>query len=100
MLSVDFEAQAAYLQLSSGQVAQTTEVGPVNVDVDDLGVVVGVEILNLNAVIPMDTLRDQFAFPQGSDGDLERLRSLRMMQLEPSRGGTVSGAQTDRLQIA
>jgi len=56
-LTVDFAADAAYLTLSDHQVVETCEVtAGVLVDLDDMRVVVGVEVLTLDAHIPRDRL--------------------------------------------
>ena len=56
-LTVDFAAHAAYLALSRHDVVETCEVAPgVLVDLDDMLVVVGVEVLALDAFIPRDRL--------------------------------------------
>jgi uncharacterized protein YuzE len=56
-LTVDFAADAAYLALSRHDVVETCEVAPgVLVDLDDMLVVVGVEVLALDAFIPRDRL--------------------------------------------
>ena len=56
-LTVDFAADAAYLALSDHEVVETCEVSPgVLVDLDDLRMVVGVEVLALDAFIPRERL--------------------------------------------
>jgi uncharacterized protein YuzE len=57
VLSVDYAADAAYLRLSDGEVRETCEVSPgVLVDLDEMRVVVGVEVLTLDTYIPRDQL--------------------------------------------
>lgn len=54
VLEVDRGAGAAYLSLSDNEVDRTVEVVPeVQVDLDKFGVAVGVEILDLNMVVPI-----------------------------------------------
>lgn len=56
-LTVDFASDAAYLRLSDHDVVETCEVTPsVLVDLDDMRIVVGVEVLTLDALIPRDQL--------------------------------------------
>jgi uncharacterized protein YuzE len=56
-LTVDFAADAAYLALPDHEVVETCEVSPgVLVDLDDLRMVVGVEVLALDAFIPRERL--------------------------------------------
>jgi uncharacterized protein YuzE len=54
---LDRDAGAAYLRLSTKSVARTVEFNEdIYVDLDDMGVVVGVELLDLMTLIPMDDL--------------------------------------------
>jgi uncharacterized protein YuzE len=54
---LDRDAGAAYLRLSTNRVARTVEFSEdIYVDLDAMGVVVGVELLDLMAPIPMDSL--------------------------------------------
>lgn len=56
-LQVDDEAGAAYLRLSANPVARTVEFNDdIWVDVDELNVVVGVEVLDLDTSVPLDEL--------------------------------------------
>lgn len=56
-VKLDRDAGAAYLRLSTNSVARTVEFREdVYVDLDAVGVVVGVELLDLMAPIPMDEL--------------------------------------------
>lgn len=60
-LEMDHDANAAYIRLSDDAVDRTIEVtNSVLVDLNSLNVVVGVEVLSLNAEIPFGLLRDQF----------------------------------------
>lgn len=56
-VQLDSDAGAAYLRLSTNSVARTVEFNEdIYVDLDGMGVVVGVELLDLMTPIPMDTL--------------------------------------------
>lgn len=56
-VKLDRDAGAAYLRLSTNRVARTVEFSEdIYVDLDVTGVVVGVELLDLTAKIPMDVL--------------------------------------------
>lgn len=56
-IDIDQSADAAYIRLSDKAVARTVELTEdVYVDLDELGVAVGVEILSLAAVIPFARL--------------------------------------------
>lgn len=58
-VSLDSEADAAYIALSDAPVDETVELSDsVFVDVDTMGVVVGIEVLGLGTNIPFDKLRD------------------------------------------
>lgn len=60
-LTVDRAAQAAYITLLSDAVAVTEQVcDAVLVDLNDLGVVVGVEFLALDAEIPLAKLHTDY----------------------------------------
>ncbi|PZS39150.1 MAG: hypothetical protein DLM62_09840 [Pseudonocardiales bacterium] len=56
-VKLDRDAGAAYLRLSTNSVARTVEFNEdIYVDLDAMGVVVGVELLDLMTAIPMDAL--------------------------------------------
>jgi uncharacterized protein YuzE len=56
-VKVDRDAGAAYLRLSTNSIARTLEFSDdIYVDLDAMGVVVGVELLDLMTPIPMDAL--------------------------------------------
>lgn len=60
VLEIDLTANAAYLQLTDEEVARTVEVTPeIQVDLDRLGVATGVEILDLNQPVPVETISKQ-----------------------------------------
>ncbi|MGH3889727.1 MAG: DUF2283 domain-containing protein [Pseudonocardiaceae bacterium] len=59
-VKLDRDAGAAYLRLSTNSIARTVEFSEdINVDLDAMGVVVGVELHDLNIPIPMDALASQ-----------------------------------------
>ncbi|MBV8994095.1 MAG: DUF2283 domain-containing protein [Pseudonocardiales bacterium] len=60
-VKIDTEAGAAYLRLGCGQVARTVEFDEViYVDLDQFGVVVGIELLDLDTSLPLDELAARF----------------------------------------
>jgi uncharacterized protein YuzE len=60
-LAVDIDAEAAYITLSDKNVAKTVEHSDcVLVDLDDMRVAVGVELLDLDATIPFDELTKKY----------------------------------------
>lgn len=74
-LSIDFDADAAYLQLHEGEVVETQEVAPgVLVDLDQNRVVLGIEILDLDVFIPYTVLIQQFHVRQDEVRFLDYIR--------------------------
>jgi uncharacterized protein YuzE len=60
-VKIDTEAGAAYLRLGRGQVERTVEFGEaLYVDLDQFGVVVGIELLDLDTSLPLDELDARF----------------------------------------
>jgi len=60
-LSIDLEADAAYLKVSDNTVVRTSEVSPgVQVDLDEYNMVVGVEVLALDVEIPVEELTTKY----------------------------------------
>lgn len=64
-VEVDFTSDAAYVLVQDAPVASTVALtDEVNVDLDEYGVVVGVEILTLVSEWPMDAVAAAFHLPQ------------------------------------
>ncbi len=60
-VDIDQDAGAAYVQLSVGQVARTVEFSEdLNIDLDQHGVVVGIELLDLGRAIPLDDIAERY----------------------------------------
>jgi len=60
-LEIDHEAGAAYLQFSDSMVTRSVEfIDDVIVDLDEHGVVIGIEILDLTKSVPLDRLAEEF----------------------------------------
>lgn len=60
-LEIDQEVGAAYLRFTENSVDRTVEFDDdINVDLDEHGVVVGFELLDLQKSIPLDQLTDEF----------------------------------------
>ncbi len=74
-LFVDFEANAAYLEVSGNVVVETCEAAPgVLIDLDEFGCAVGIEVLSLSLKIPVSAIeRDYHVRPS----DLEVLKQIR-----------------------
>jgi uncharacterized protein YuzE len=74
-VSVDIEANAAYITMSDEPIVSTIEVtDEVLVDLDAMRVVVGIEVLRIDAEIPFTRLVDEFHV---HSDDVELLRLLR-----------------------
>lgn len=74
-VSVDFDANAAYIAMSDEDVAATREASQeILVDLDQFGVVAGIEFLRIDAEIPFQKLIDDFHV---HSDDVDRLRALR-----------------------
>lgn len=75
IVEVDATANAAYIAMSDNKTTETVEVGDeVLVDLDELRVVVGIELLRIDADIPFQKLIDDFHV---HSDDVETLRRLR-----------------------
>lgn len=60
-VEIDLDADAAYIELAPGTVVDTRAVNDqVNVDLDEHGVVLGIETLRVNAEIPFFDLETRF----------------------------------------
>lgn len=85
-VSIDNEADAAYISLSHDPVHRTVSVSDeVNVDLNDMGVVVGIEVLSLAADIPY---ADLIALHHVHSVVVENLRLI-----QPSVGSFISRVQ-------
>ncbi|TFC20062.1 DUF2283 domain-containing protein [Cryobacterium algoritolerans] len=74
-VSIDIEANAAYIAMSDEPVASTKHVTDVVlVDLDAMNVVVGIEVLRIDGEIPFQRLIDEFHV---HSKDVELLRLLR-----------------------
>lgn len=92
ILEVDRDAGAAYLTLSDNEVVSTVEVVPeVQVDLDEFGVAVGVEILDLNMVVPVSKIASQCHVKTDKLGALTALRGTvnsLVMRVSPQGSAT------------
>lgn len=57
-MTYDPEADAAYIRIASGRVAETAEAGPFAYDMDERGRVFGIEILSASRVLAPGAWRD------------------------------------------
>lgn len=73
-VTVDLDADAAYILMTNRRVAESRVLGDGTVvDLDDMGIVVGVEVLALDARIPFQRLIEEFHV---HTDDVEYLRLL------------------------
>jgi uncharacterized protein YuzE len=90
VVEIDQLAEAAYVRFSNNRVVRTEELDDAtNIDLDEHGMVVGVELLDLSATIPFDLLADRAHIDSRS---IEMLRQIAVDQ------GKASYAASDRLQ--
>lgn len=74
-VTVDLEANAAYILMSDEEVARTVAVSDeVMIDLDKFGIAAGIECLRIEAEIPFQKLIDDFHV---HSTDVEKLRRLR-----------------------
>ncbi|MGB3956166.1 MAG: DUF2283 domain-containing protein [Brooklawnia sp.] len=67
VLTIDRDADAAYLRLGDGAVASTVNVSRgVLVDLDEFNVAVGIEVLELDVEIPFDQLVREYHIPSST----------------------------------
>lgn len=60
-VSVDVDIDAAYISLSGKEISVTRELAPdVLIDLDEFGVVSGIELTSVAAEVPMDKLVEKF----------------------------------------
>jgi uncharacterized protein YuzE len=73
---VDMNVKAAYIQFTDELIVETVELTPsVLVDIDETDTVVGVELLSLSAVIPVDVIESTYRF--AAPEHQQMLRQLR-----------------------
>ena len=94
-LEVDANLGAAYLQFSDRDVAETVELTPeVQVDVDAFGNLVGVEILELGADVPVTELESRFNITPSQRVAVNQLRaSLASFSTMSSSGPGIGNVQ-------
>ncbi|CAB4946907.1 unannotated protein [freshwater metagenome] len=75
-LELDREAGLAYLRRSNSLVSRTVEVSPsINADIDELGELVGIEIIDFHAELPADVLVESYGLDSVELGLLRSLSS-------------------------
>lgn len=59
VVEIDQDANAAYVQFSKRHVVRTVEFrDDVNIDLDEHGMVVGIELLDLDSTVPLDDIAE------------------------------------------
>lgn len=99
-VQVDTAADVAYIRLSDAAVVRSCELGgDVVVDLDDLNMVVGVEMLHLSAEIPYTRLVTEFHVHSDVAELLRQLRpSIRgFLSLHSMAGGSVDTSRVQAL---
>ena len=87
-VTIDNDAEAAYISMTSRDVTESRELGDgIIVDLDNMRVVVGIEILGLDTRIPFRRLVDEFHV---HSEDIEILR-----EIQPSISGFLMQVSTD-----
>ncbi len=98
-LTVDFTANAAYLRLCDEKIATTREVAPgVLVDLDAMGVAVGVEVLDLDVMIPYADLKTYVHVRQEDLRILDLIRPSVTSFVARQSSGVVDAAE-DRSRV-
>lgn len=85
-VEIDTEIGAAYVTLSDAEIARTEEYNEdIAVDLDQLGIVVGIEILDLSVSVPLDELVARYHIKSST---LARL--LAGLRPQPAQTATMS----------
>ncbi|MGO1267100.1 MAG: DUF2283 domain-containing protein [Microbacterium gubbeenense] len=95
-ITVDGDADAAYITMTDRPIAESRELGGgVIVDLDDVGIVVGIEILGLETKIPFDRLTKEFHVHTGDVDYLKLLQpSIQSFVLQHSVDGSSRAGRT------
>lgn len=102
ILEVDRDAGAAYLTLSDNEIVSTVEVVPeVQVDMDEFGVAVGVEILDLNMVVPVSKIASACHIKSDKLGALTALRgTVNSLVMRASPQGAASRTDSTHFEFS
>lgn len=98
-LTVDFEANAAYLEVSEAPVAETQEVQPgILVDLDQFRCAVGIEVLSLAVDVPTAEIAHNFHIRQEDLKALEQMRPAINTFIAMQASGTIRPSRPDQLE--
>jgi uncharacterized protein YuzE len=96
-ITIDPQADAAYIQLSADEVSMTVALtDAVNIDLDQHGCVVGIEVLSLTADIPMSDLTTKYHVKSDVVKALQLIRpsvSTFVTNLQATREVSYAGTQ-------
>lgn len=99
-MSVDFEADAAYLQVSDHQVVETIEILPgLLIDLDELRCAVGVEVLSLALEIPVDEITRRYHLRRENLAALTQMRPAITSFVAHQAAGTIEQGRTGTLEV-
>jgi uncharacterized protein YuzE len=97
-VEIDTNVGAAYIELSDEPIVETVEVTPsVQVDVDATGTVVGVELLSLDADLPVELLERAYQFPAPVDAQM--LSAIQMSYIRPKLATNVFHASSGEAYV-
>ena len=100
-VSVDVEADAAYVGMSDAEVARSVQASDeIVVDLDQFNMVAGIEFLRIDAEIPFQRLIDDYHVPLEQ---IEKLRALRpsiAARLQSGSDGSSSSVRSGVLSPA
>ncbi len=92
-LEIDSEVGAAYIAISDDKIVRTRSVNRyVNVDLNSMNVVVGIEVLDLHGEMPTQLLVDRYHVHSRA---IDLVRSIR-----PTVNSFVTGVSTSRTSVA
>lgn len=98
-LSVDFEADAAYLLVSDNPVAETIEIEPgILIDLDDLRCAVGVEVLSLALTIPVEEITHKYHVRQQDLAALQQMRPAITSFVARQATGSIAPGRTGTVE--
>lgn len=101
VLEIDLAAEAAYLRLSESEVHITKDVSDaVIVDLDEYGVVVGIEILDLDTTLPTERLiREHHVHSDQLDAVKHLRESPKTFMLKSAAQGTSVRHDSRKMQF-
>lgn len=101
-ISADLASDVAYIRLSKDKVFSTVAVTDnVNLDLDEFGIIIGIECLELDAEIPFNVLSNQFHLHSKDVEMVKRLLpSLTKSFLFGMSEGTSSKSRLNNFELA